>query len=463
MVFLLMIVVILALVVLWNFDLHKVLAVKVRSQNAGDAAALAAARWQGLSLNLVGHLNVQEAIAIMNALTRGDGDFSEAIAIGDLEARVCFSGPMAGLAAAQSAAKLNGLYAADDFTRDLADHAYEVASVYPTRFTATPYANDPSPPTAWDDYAAMILAVASQGVAAWPANTKYYEDYASSAHLLLNPSFYDAVASSDWCWFYFNAYDELRNYRTWRDWPPLPLIVDPHPLNAEYFGLGLSRIARLDALPLFSDPLQRDEVDDLVDLLSAFAGMTISQEVAEVSAQWYYYKDDPWHAWTDLIPPGFPFSGSVKPSYNYVGADAAVLTEARADRQTPGAASHTIAWSAAAKPFGFLEGPVVPHRYGLVLPAFHDVRLIPVDTSTGSYGGSRPGWAVHIREHLPEYLSEGLSGCSPGCWYCAQLRTWEESSFRQAGIDWLSQHSRECRTSGGPGGSTSRGGTRRGH
>ncbi len=53
-VFLLMALTILIFALLWNIDLHRLVAGKTHAQNAGDAAALSAARWQGESLNLVG-------------------------------------------------------------------------------------------------------------------------------------------------------------------------------------------------------------------------------------------------------------------------------------------------------------------------------------------------------------------------------------------------------------------------
>jgi hypothetical protein len=54
MVFLIMVVVILAFIALWNFDLHKIIYIKSLSLNASDAAGIAGARWQGISLNLLG-------------------------------------------------------------------------------------------------------------------------------------------------------------------------------------------------------------------------------------------------------------------------------------------------------------------------------------------------------------------------------------------------------------------------
>ena len=55
-VFLLMALTILMFALLWNIDLHRLVAGKSHAQNAGDSAALAAARWQGESLNLIGEL-----------------------------------------------------------------------------------------------------------------------------------------------------------------------------------------------------------------------------------------------------------------------------------------------------------------------------------------------------------------------------------------------------------------------
>ncbi len=464
MIFLMALVVILAFVVLWNFDLHKIITVKLRSQHGGDAAALAAARWQGLSLNLIGNLNVLQAVAIADTLARGDGDFTAAAAIADLEARLCYSGPMMAFAAAQQAAKNNGLYANSAFTLDATTHAREVLDEYPDQFRIHPYTNAPSPPTCWDDYGAMIYAVAVDGVAAAPDNIRYYVDFSSPGHVLLNASFYDAVSSADWCWFYHSAYALLQTYRDYHDWPPLPMIREPEPVNAEYFGLGLRRVDRLENLPGQAALVRSGDLDELIALLGAEAGRSLTQEVARVDAGWYCYDPRTWRPWTDLIPEGFPFLGSVKAQADYVGADAVVRTEAVSGRLSPGSGGDAIVWSAAAKAFGYLDGPVPPHRYGLVLPAFREVKLIPVDTATGSSGGTRPGWAVHAYDHLPLYLADGLDGLSPGCWYCNQLRTWENEGFRAAGIAWLEQNSSLCRRSTGGGGpSIGSGGSRRGH
>ncbi len=448
LIFLLGVLVILTLVVLWNFDLHRIVAVKMRSQGAGDAAALAAARWQGVSLNLVGQLNVAQALAISDALTRGEDPSDTVEALAELRARLAFVGPMTAFAASQQAAKQNGLFVNRSFTDSVNRHARLVRETYPTAYRA-PW------PDGWADYAAMIGAVAADGIAAAPDNVRRYTDYADHRHLLLNPSFYDAIASGDWCWFHHHARDRLETYTDWTEWDPLPVLHQPAPVDAEYFGLGLRRVGSMAALPGPPEALRAE--------IAQAAGRAIEPEVLRVSAEWTAYDPGRWSSWSAFLPDGFPFLSEIRPEYDVVGADAAVRTETASDRVTPGGGRDTITWTAAAKPFGRLDGPVVASRYGLVLPAFREVRLIPVDASTASAGGSRPGWAEHIYEHLPTYMRWGPEALGAACWYCRQLRTWEDPEFREAGVEWLARFAHTCRRPTGPGPGRPGGGTRRGH
>ena len=450
--------VILAFVAMWVFDVHKTLFVKSKSRNAGDSAALAAARWQGISLNLVGDLNVLQAVALSQALAMG-ADTADARAIADLQGRVTLGAPLIGLLAAQQAAKNNGIFNNVDYAGYLAAHSRDIRETYDVRFPNPPYQNGPGQQSAWIDYADMLDAVISLGIAVMPDNMHLYADY-SGTHYLLNPNFYDAVASADWCWFYFYALGLLQTYHSWHDWPPLPFIVQPDPINAEIFGLGLRRA---DQLAMLRSPNPAGGVtteEDLRRMLQMEAGVPLSTGILTAAATWYAYGQ-PWTSWQELIPEDFPFRSSVRPEYDYAGADAAVLLESSADRITPGMQADKITWSAAAKPFGSLEGPVRPDSYALVFPAFSDVRLIPIDVSSAPARGSRPGWWDHIYHHLPAYMARGPDALEPGCWYCAQLSGWEDDQFRQSGLDWLSTNSATCRiVGGGPGPG---GGGRRGH
>jgi hypothetical protein len=173
----------------------------------------------------------------------------------------------------------------------------------------------------------------------------------------------------------------------------------------------------------------------------------------------------------------FPLAGPVRDVYNYSGADAAVRVEATTSRLMPGnsgsEASDTIVWTSAAKPLGHLNDTDRPMDYGLVLPAFHDVRLIPVDGSSApAAGGFNLGWRTHVGEHLPIYMGNGPFALSSTCYYCRQLQTWEGVGFRQTGVNWLRINSEQClpRDSGGGGGGGGGGGEgegggrrRRGH
>ncbi|MBU0679439.1 MAG: hypothetical protein KJ626_15165 [Verrucomicrobia bacterium] len=451
--------VILCLVVLWSFDVHKILFVKTKARNAGDAAAVAAARWQGISLNLIGELNVLKAVSIAEALSRGETNFVEAAEMTDLQSRLSFVGPMIGFAAAQQAAKNNGIYANEQFSAELLGHASTVELEYPERYPVQPYENTPSPPTAWDDYAEMIMAVASEGVAVRAENAQLYRDYENWGHPLLNPDFYDAAASGNWCWFLFNALSLLETYSSWLDWPALPIIEEPEPTSSEYFGLGLTKVPMLDYIPL-TRLSEAGGVEDILAALQLIGGVAISSETASVETDWFCYNPGRWRTWNETLPDGFPFLSDVKPEYDYAGADAAVRIETDNQRLSPGMGGDVIVWTAAAKPFGYLDGPVVPDYYGLVLPAFHEARLIPIDASSAPASGSQPGWGEHVYEHLEPYMAHGPPALDGSCWYCNVLLAWENAEYRQAGLDWLDLYSHTCTH---PGGSGPGGGTRRGH
>ncbi|MDZ4198209.1 MAG: pilus assembly protein TadG-related protein [Kiritimatiellia bacterium] len=458
--FLMMLLVILTFVVLFVFDVHKTLFVKYRAQNAGDAAALAGARWQGIALNLIGELNVLQAVAISDALARDETVFPEAEAIADLAARLNFVGPMTGLAAAQQAAKQNRVFTSPGAEARLRSYAARVRSDYPGWFQA-PFGDAAATPNAWEEYAEMIQAVVATGIAAEPATPGYgfIREIPGGHHILFNPSFYAAIRSRNWCWFHFNAMDTLRTYQSWADWPSLPLARE-QPINSEFLGLGLQRVGTFSRIA----GLAEEDRPDLLAEISQRAGRSINPRVGTVSANWFCYNSFRWTGWAETLGDSFPFETPIRSEYNVTGADAVLRVENPITRITPGGAQQTVAWGAAAKPFGTLDGPEPAHRYGLVLPAFTDVRLIPVSASSSPSGGGAE-WATHMYEHLPDYVTRGLDALQPGCSYCQALQDgpngWENPEFRAEGLQWLSTNSASCVESGGPGGPG--GGSRIGH
>ena len=462
LIFLLMVMVILVFAVLWNVDIHKIIALKSRSQHAGDAAALMAARWQGITLNIVGNLNVMQAVAI------SEGDADALAAITNIQKRLCFTGPLIALEAAQQAAKNNGIYENPAFSERLRAHAERVREDYTHLTDGSGNMLFPEPyEGAWEEYAAMLESVANNGVAAGPDNVHFYSDLAGD-HTLLDQSFYGAVASSYWCWFYPHQLGLLENYVNHQSWPALPPIENRFFENAEIFGLWLSS----QSAPLATMATEGDTFREMLETLAADRNLgTITTNALAADAVWFVYDPERWGPWNAMDTTGanrFPLTGSLKPEYNYTGADAVVRIIAEdSSILTPNQTAPSVVWTAAAKPFGYLHNRERPNSYALVLPAFHEVALIPVDAATGSAGGSYDiAWRNHIEMHLEPYVASGTAALEPGCYYCQQLThaKWENPAFRHRGRLWLSQNSHLCvlPPPSGPGPRRG-GGTRRGH
>ena len=94
-----------------NVDIFTSARSKIRLQNAADASALALARWQGATLNLIGDLNLAHLAAVCQSN-------QNAIAgIVALQQRLAFMGPTVGFKAANDLAKENRVAISPDMTR----------------------------------------------------------------------------------------------------------------------------------------------------------------------------------------------------------------------------------------------------------------------------------------------------------------------------------------------------------
>ncbi|MBP5228273.1 MAG: hypothetical protein J6336_12900 [Kiritimatiellae bacterium] len=484
-VFILLTLVILIFFLLFIVDLHRIIQRKDQAQNAGDAAALAAARWQGATLNLIGELNLMHALALTAP------DPAAVHAITSMQARLCFTGPLAGLLAAQVAAKNNRIYVNNSMTTLLEEHAATIRTEYAQLFEGGDMTFQEPWPGAWQEYADLINQIASDGIAAGPDNMRFYQF--DSDHILLRKDFYQAVDGYGWCWFYWNAYGLLRTYSSYRDWPPLPEPTGEDYANSEIFGLSLvpftTPIQRVFSAPQLADYAANAGFPELTA-----AALTASNAMDRLET-WFFYNPSDWDEWSRMKPDGedsFPVTGPVRHEYDVAGADAIVRVGATVDRMTPniagGAHTDSVTWSSAAKPFGYLETdtgkePATAAAF-FVLPAFRHVRLIPVDAASGAqYASADADWVRHIRGHLHAYLETGRLQ-SETCAYCRTLAFWDQNPvqqvaetvvgndgtarrevinkpFRQIGIDWLEEFKENCRrySSGGGRG----GGTRRGH
>jgi hypothetical protein len=174
---------------------------------------------------------------------------------------------------------------------------------------------------------------------------------------------------------------------------------------------------------------------------------------------WHAYSgnwDNKWPKSSITDPEGgFPFRSDVRPEYDYMGAEAGVGVASTIGK---GIISRTdddsvdLEYKTKAKAFGYLNAEptdtddnatykaddgyrVPPYYFGLVLPAFHEVRLIHSDIGDPVLSGA---FYRHVKNHLHPYLNNGPDACDPGCSYCRLLIIWEGLDW-QAGLAWLQE------------------------
>ena len=119
----------LLLLILYSFDIHNLIRAKFKTETAQQAAALAGADWQKESLNLIGEINLIKACESMMCgddrwdvplpeIKKDDPESrrrylevlrSRMALLSEMQTRISFIGPVIGFAAAQQAAKANGL------------------------------------------------------------------------------------------------------------------------------------------------------------------------------------------------------------------------------------------------------------------------------------------------------------------------------------------------------------------
>ena len=456
-----------AMLALMNVDVFLAARTRWRVQNAGDAAALAAARHQGDTLNRIGALNIKHiAAALAN-------DTNECLRIVEIQRRVALLDPVDAVAAADRAAVANGIPRSKDnhFADILRLHAKLVRDSRASVEDGGPEIYPEPYPGAWNDYAAKIEAVCAGELAVGVDNIAFFG--ANRGHVLLEPSFYSAVDSRNWCWFRLHCPHDnlLETYENHKSWPPLPEASCGEALqNSEVFSIGVAA-RKCSLLSLVSSAT-------LLNALQRY-GMDVSADakkiekcglLADPEQEWFFFtsKWRPWFSGPYLVGSGrprlFPLAGDIKGEYNLVGADAAVRCSLACDRASSSDCSYV--WTAAAKPFGCLEtsdGNKVPANAAasFVLPCFTDVRLVPYDSVGGGCKGTVDhDWIVHVQAHLPDYVADGST--RSGCKYCRSLRVWENAAFRRTGARWLKYHGDKCtyETAGGYGGS---GGSSCGH
>ena len=449
---------------LLNVDVFLAVRAKMRVENGGDAAALAAARKQGELLNEIGRLNIGHIEAAL------EGDREKGAEIVLEQKRIALLGPVEALRLASEAAKRNSMPVRDAFSKILLAHAADVANIYAASSGESDLYPEPFP-GAWAEYANAIVSAAAEGLATGPDNIEFY--HAPGDHLLLRREFYHAVAGRDWCWFHFNAYSALSSYVNYRSWEPLPVTRGQSCINSEVFSLHVRAvkgsledlIGREEAMRLVKEYGSKRSVEANAAFLEGGDLLDDDDET------WFLFEESAWGRWFDgrslagdTDGGTFPLVGEIREEYNVFGAGAVCRTVYPASSLANDSTADQT-WSAAAKPFGLVKDafgaslPVTALGF-FIVPAFTDARLVPVDAAPGAdLATADIDWVNHVRNHLPKYLEDGPAVNS--CYYCNALRDWERPSFHSEGVTWLRFNSGTCVRS--TGGSGSYGGTSRGH
>ena len=267
----------LLLLLLSIFDVHNLIRAKFKFETAQQSAALAGARWQKESLNLIGEINILKACV---TLLEGEKNWDiplppdrpryeearkQAIQgrldqLTEMQTRVSFIGPLIGYGAAQQAAKANGMRAVKK-RNNSEGHAL---STYTRRLLMRHAAGKTHPINNYDwffPYLDMVNRIAASGVAVLP-NARGTGRPVVTPSALGSNSFYDALLKhkaeialirkrgkrvqgdqSSWLGIVYNM---VRDHQTWtnhvladtRYWE-IDYSLSSFPNESEIFTLGV--------------------------------------------------------------------------------------------------------------------------------------------------------------------------------------------------------------------------------
>lgn len=387
-----------------NVDIFTSARSKIRLQNAADASALALARWQGATLNLIGDLNLAHLAAVCQSN-------QNAIAgIVALQQRLAFMGPTVGFKAANDLAKENRVAISPDMTRV-------------TRFVSE---------FMEDGYRRMLEVVLRDGIRVGVDNVALVR--AGNIDPRVDPDFYAAIKAKDFrtlCLRYANGAHQL---------PSIPASVpDPEEIllsghNACFGSVGIGwengagYANRIATLADFARDCGIDERD-----ISEPGLRTNANLFAEWS--WCIYDACEWRELpAEFSFSRFPWLSPLREEYNTSGGSATIRVEGAVALTSVAAQTNAITAQAAAKALGRVNGmSVAKVSPPLVLPSFPRARLVPFGVgAAGRYGLSNIN---HVRSLL------GLLGHPNGASsYLSLLEMFNSEGFRSAAEKWYSDH-----------------------
>ena len=352
-----------------NVDIFTSTRSKIRLQNAADASALALARWQGATLNLIGDLNLAHLAAVCQS------NRNAIAGIVALQQRLAFMGPTVGFKAANDLARENRIAISPDMTRA-------------TRLVAD---------FMDDGYRRMLEVVLRDGIRAGVDNASLVR--AGNVDPRVDPDFYAAIRSKDFrtlCLRYANGAHQLPSVPAGAP-DPEEILLSGHNACFGSVGIGWENGAgyarRIGTLADFARICGIDERD-----ISEPGLRTNANLIAEWN--WCIYDGNEWRDLpAEFSFSRFPWLTPLREEYNTSGGSATIRVEGAVALTSVAAQTNAITAQAAAKTLGRVNGMnVAKISPPLVLPAFPRARLVPFGVgAAGRYGLSNIN---HVRSLL---------------------------------------------------------------
>jgi hypothetical protein len=476
------IMIILLVIGLFVFDLSNMVRLRAKTQTGCDSASIAGAAWQGRALNMIGEINLIKASTVLVSDVPPFGDDSStgllesSAAMSQMQARISYAGPLLGMSAMQQAAKANGIR--DDsgiYTQHLQHHIdnFVTSGVYEELFPSEIEGYEWLAP-----YGAMLQQVADAGLAAQTLNSRYLNGmpqlHGPGADLLMDPDFYSAVHSRNFCWFYrrglgpddYFDFTQITYESGVASYFPgsefLPIFIDfntlsavpdvqvyqqangytPHAADqagvdelrwATYFsgGNGWDSTGRYD----FINNYMRTSIKD--EYIYGGAGLRVlcssSPSLIAGIWDWEYGQTEDEVDDTDL---GDAISWSQAPvdgdnTYTSAGQRLSAAESSVAGLRE----RESVESVAGAKPFGKLEDGVPPQDAGIVLPVFDAVRLIPAALLPENVSERNPFFHMFLIEYFghPSYPNVPQSIVDRYFYYVSAMRQFSDrnSDFRE--------------------------------
>ncbi len=397
-------IIVIFLAALFLFDLQSIIRGKIKTQTAVDAAAIAGAKAQVESLNLIGEINIIKACTVLVSDFAGGYDTEDQLIaasenLTEMQARISFVGPLLGVGAAQQAAKNNGMMDYYTLTRDMEDYLETVKddAIYGN---IDIFAQEIEGYRWREPYIEMLEILNAQPMVAAPQTfTVSYDD------LFSDSSLYSAILSDFWC------HDGLRR-----------LIKDDANFVGRWWQGLVSSIAFIEESELMPLYVQYRSGETIFNEASEYLEALAAERDLEVSD--LYDKDEPedtdnintpipymrWctydYRWSSNVPGDHWIEGSaqlylrsgIREEYIYGGAYSAFRCVAEKVSWLSGSykvhnlprkkgvisvsesTPPEVEATAAAKPLGYLElngSRIPPNSINMILPVFKSARLTP--------------------------------------------------------------------------------------